>query len=105
MAKNLKHIEITATFDSSDSAIQVASALNEWFFWLMDGAEGDCDALEDMGISASEYSLDIGSETDWDEPPQAEAVGHLVTVTAFTGETVDLLEEMLETLGAFEVER
>lgn len=104
MAKNLKHAEITATFESSDSAIQVTAALNEWFIWLMEGAEGACEALEDLGVSGSEYSRDIGSETDWVEPPQAEAVGNIVTVSVFTAETLDLLEEMLESLGAFEIE-
>ena len=100
----MQQIEIIGTFDSADTAAEVARALNSWFQWIMNDDDSDPDAFEDFGISTSEYALDRETDTDWEEAPTAEATGNHVTITAYTAETQDLLQELMETLGAFEVE-
>lgn len=101
---SVNQVEVLGTFESSDSASQVARALNSWFLWIMEGGDGDCEVFDDFGLSSDEYQLDLEEDTDWEESPQAEAVGNLVTITAFTSDTIDLLQELMEGLGAYEVE-
>ena len=100
----MQQFEIVGTFDSADTAAEVARALNEWFQWVMEGEANTPEMFDDFGLPAEEYNLDREIDTDWEEAPAAEASAHHVVVTAYTGETQDRLQELLESLGAFEVE-
>lgn len=105
MADTTNEIEIIGTFDSADTAAEVARALNRWFQWVMDGSDGDVpEVFEDFGIASEDYAFDRENDTDWEESPAAEARSHHVMIYAYTTETQDTLQELLESLGAFEVE-
>jgi len=60
--------------------------------------------FEDFGLDGEEWSLDRESDTDWEEPPAARAKGSTVRIHAWTNETTEMLEGLLESLGAYEVE-
>lgn len=100
----MDEIELYGTFDTEETAHDVARALNAWFHWIM---EGDLDEVpeifEDLGLSTDDYALDRDSDVDWEETPRAKAHGNRVHVSAETSETVDTLSELLEGLGAYEV--
>jgi len=101
----MQEIEIAGTFDSADSASNVARALNTWFQWVMENEDGEAlDVFEDFGLPAQEYAIDRETDTDWEEMPVASAASNHVVVVAYTSETQDYLQELLESMGAFEVE-
>lgn len=101
----MQEVEIVGMFDSADTASDVARALNTWFQWVMEGDSSDVpDVFEDYGLPSEEYALERDSDTDWEEPPVATARSNNVVITAYTSETQDLLQELLEAMGAFEVE-
>ena len=101
----MQEVQIVATFDSADTASDVSRSLNAWFQWVMDGGEGEIpDFFDDFGISTEEYALERESDTDWEEQPIAKARSNHVIIHAYTSETQDLLQELLESMGAFEVE-
>lgn len=98
-------VDIIGTFDSNETAAEVTRALNAWFLWIMDGAGSDIPELfEDFGLNSGDYALERDVDVDWDEQPTASAESNLVIVCADTMETQELLQEMLESLGAFEIE-
>ncbi|MFH1811634.1 MAG: hypothetical protein ABIJ09_23035 [Pseudomonadota bacterium] len=101
----MQEVKIVGTFDSADTAAEVARALNAWFQWVMEANESDIpDLFEDFGLTSEEYALDRENDTDWEDSPLAEARGNHVLLYAYTSETQDMLQELLESLGAFEVE-
>ena len=101
----MQQLEIIGTFDSADTAAEVARALNSWFQWVMDGDTDEVPELfEDFGLSTKEYALDRDNDVDWEDPPSAEATDNHVVISAYTAETSELLEQLLESLGAYEVE-
>lgn len=105
MGVTMQEVQLIGTFDSAESAAEVARALNNWFLWIMEEDEGDMPAIfEDFGLSSEEYALDQEADTDWEESPTATADSNHVIVTLYTAGTQDVLQEMLEALGAFEVE-
>jgi hypothetical protein len=71
----------------------------------MDGGQGVIpDFFDDFGIATEEYALERESDTDWEEQPIAKSRSNHVIIHAYTAETQDLLQELLESMGAFEVE-
>ncbi len=99
-------IEIIARFDSEDTAEGVAKVMNAWFQWLMEGDLDDMPELfEDFGLSTEDYAFDRDTELDWDDTPRAYASGATVQVTLSSegGESVGIVGEVLEALGAYEV--
>lgn len=101
----MQEIKLVGTFDSADTAAEVTRALNAWFQWVMEGGGSDIPSyFEDFGLSSEDYALDRENDTDWEESPLAEARGNHVLLYAYTSETQDMLQELLEALGAFEVE-
>jgi len=100
----MEEIEIVAIYDSEETAGAVSGVLNEWFTWVMEGNPEDIPELfEDFGIDTEDYALEAG-DTDWENPPVARAAGTNVIITAETSETLDLLQELAEALGAYEVQ-
>jgi hypothetical protein len=100
----MEEVEIVGTFDSEDTARMVARALNRWIGWVL---EGDVDSVpelfEDFGAATDDYALDRDTDIDWPEPPHVAASGLRVIVTVETSETLDVLQELLEALGAYDV--
>ena len=100
----MEEVEIIGSFDSEDTAQEVAQALNRWFIWIMEGDPEDIPELfEDLGLSTEDYALDREGDVDWEEPPHAEPSGANVIVTATTSETIDTLQEVIAALGAYDV--
>lgn len=96
-------VEIVAFFDSEDTAREVAKAFNQWVTWVLEGDVEDVPELfEDFGVSTDDYAVDR-SDVDWPEPPRARPRGNKVVVSFEGSETVDMIQEMLEALGAFDV--
>lgn len=101
----MKAVSIVGTFDSPEVASAAAKALNAWFAWVMEGNGNDMpDVFEDFGLDGEEWALERESDTDWEEPPSARARGATVRLQVWTNETSELLEGLLESLGAYEVE-
>ena len=101
----MDEIELFATFDSEDTAHDVARALNAWFHWVLEGnPEHIPEFFEDFGVNSEDYALDRDAEDiDWPESPRAEAHGNRVQLTVETSETIETLMELLEALGAYDV--
>lgn len=96
--------EIIATFDTNSTARQVAKALNIWFNWVMDGDPEELpDVFEDFGVDIEDYALDRDSDVDWEDVPVASALGNKVEIAVDSSNTIDTMEELLESLGAFDV--
>jgi hypothetical protein len=100
----MDEVEIVGTFDSEDTAREVARALNKWVGWILEGDLEDVPELfEDFGLATDDYALDRESDIDWPEPPVIRARGPAVVFTVETSETMDTLMELFEALGAFDV--
>lgn len=100
----MDEIEIIGTFESEETSREVARALNMWFSWVMEGDPEDVpEVFEDLGISTEDYALEKDSDTDWEEMPRARHSGANVIISAETSETIDLLSELVESLGALDV--
>ena len=100
----MDEIEIIGTFESEETSREVAKAMNVWFSWVMEGDPEDVpEVFEDFGVSTEDYALDRESDVDWEELPRARARGADVVITAETSETIDLLSELIESLGALDV--
>ncbi|MEW5847468.1 MAG: hypothetical protein AB2A00_01595 [Myxococcota bacterium] len=101
----MKSVSIIGVFDSADVASQAAKALNQWFGWIMEGrGEEMPPVFEDFGLDSEEWVLDRDADTDWEETPTARAKGTTLRVQAWTNETSEMLEGLLESMGAYEVE-
>lgn len=102
----MKSVTIVGVFDSPEVASAAAKALNTWFTWIMEGDRDDemPQVFEDFGLDSEEWELDRDSDTDWEEPPAARAKGNSLRIQAWTNETTDMLEGLLESMGAYEVE-
>ncbi len=100
----MQEVEIIGTFESEETARLVAKAMNAFFVWLMEGdREADIPTFfEDIGVTTEDYVLDVG-DIDWPEAPRARVRGPKIAVTAETSATVDVFQELLEALGAFDV--
>lgn len=100
----MDEVEIVGTFDSEDTAREVARALNKWVGWILEGDLEDVPELfEDFGVATDDYALDRESDIDWPEPPVVRARGNVVLFTVESSATLDTLQEMLEALGAYDV--
>lgn len=97
-------IVIAATFDTDDTAAEVARAVNRWGAWIM---ENDVDNVpeifEDLGLDTSEYALSLDEDIDWEEPPRALASGTMTFILLDSSESVDIVQELVESCGAYEV--
>jgi hypothetical protein len=101
----MRQVSIAALFDSVDVAASAARALNAWFGWVMEGSsENMPDIFEDFGLDAEEWALDRDTDTDWEDTPTARAKGASVRIQLWTNETSEMLEGLLESMGAYEVE-
>ncbi|MCP4502764.1 MAG: hypothetical protein GY822_22725 [Deltaproteobacteria bacterium] len=99
----MDEIEIIAVYDSEDTAAAVSGSLNAWFSWVMEGDPEEVpEFFEDFGVTTEDYALDL-EDTDWEAAPVARAAGMNVVISAETSETVDILQELAESLGAYEV--
>jgi hypothetical protein len=100
----VEEVEIIGTFESEETARTVAKAMNAFFVWLMEGdRESDVpDFFADFGVTTEDYVVDEG-DIDWPEAPRARVRGPKIAVTAETSQTVDMFQELLEALGAFDV--
>ncbi len=99
----MEEIEIIAVYDSEDTAAAVTGSLNAWFNWVMEGDPEEVpEFFEDFGVTTEDYALDL-EDTDWEQPPVARAAGMNVIISAETSETIDTLQELVESLGAYEV--
>lgn len=99
----MDEVEIVGTYDSEDTARDVARALNGWVSWLLEGDADDVPELfEDFGVATDDYALDR-DDLDWGEPPRIRARGANVVITIESTETLDTLQELLEALGAYDV--
>lgn len=100
----MQEVEIIGTFESEETARLVAKSMNAFFVWLMEGdREGDPpDFFADYGVTTEDYVVDE-SDMDWPEAPRARVRGPKIAVTAETSQTVDVFQELLEALGAFDV--
>jgi hypothetical protein len=97
-------VDIVGTFDSGDTASAVARALNRWVGWVLEGdVENVPELFEDLGVATDDYALDRDTDIDWPEPPVVRSRGANVVITVETSETLDVLQELLESLGAFDV--
>lgn len=102
----MEELEIIGTFESEETARNVAKALNRWFTWLMEDDRDEVpEIFEDFGLTTDDYNLDRDGDIDWPETPRAKARGSRVVITVETSQTVDMLQELLEALGAYEVDR
>ncbi|MBI5493632.1 MAG: hypothetical protein HY904_01315 [Deltaproteobacteria bacterium] len=101
----MKSVTIVGVFDSAEVASAAAKALNSWFAWVME-ASGDemPPVFEDFGLDGEEWAWDRDSDTDWEETPMARAKGTSIRIQAWTNETTDMLQGLLESMGAYEVE-
>jgi hypothetical protein len=100
----MEEVEIEATFDSEDTAHDVARAVNLWFAWANEGNFDEVpEFFEDFGVEADDFSLE-DTDIDWGESPYARASGNMVLIRVESGETLDLIQELVETLGAYEVD-
>jgi hypothetical protein len=101
----MEEMEIVGTFDSEDTARQVARALNRWIGWVLEGdVENVPELFEDLGVATDDYALDRDTDVDWPEPPRAFTRGLTVVLSVETSETIDTLSELMESLGAFDVQ-
>jgi hypothetical protein len=100
----MEEVEIIGTFDSEQTARQVAKVLNAFFLWLMEGdrSEDVPEFFEDFGVTTEDYVIDEG-DIDWPEAPRARVRGLKINITCETSQTVDTFQEILEALGAFDV--
>ncbi|HEY1100216.1 MAG TPA: hypothetical protein VGF99_14865 [Myxococcota bacterium] len=100
----MEEVEIIGTFDSEETARAVAKALNAYFTWLMEGdRDEDIPAFfEDFGVTTEDFIIDEG-DIDWPEPPRARVRSLKVNITVETSQTLDVIQELLESLGAFDV--
>lgn len=102
--KAVDEVEILATFDTEETAFLVAKALNRWFSWVVEGeGEDPGEPFEDFGVSLEDYALDQDNDIDWTDLPVAKANGNRVSIGLDSANTVNTLEELLESLGAYEV--
>ena len=100
----MENREIIATFDTQDTAFQVSKALNIWFSWIMEGdPEDPPDVFDDFGVEIEDFALDRETDIDWEDLPAVSAHGNIVEISIDHSATLDTLEELLESLGAFEV--
>src|SRR5688572_13491856 len=101
----MKSVSIVGVFDSNEVASAAAKALNAWFVWIMEGrGEEMPPVFEDFGLDPEEWALERDSDTDWEETPTARSKGTTLRIHAWTNETSEMLEGLLESMGAFEVE-
>ena len=96
--------EIIATFDTVQTARVVTKALNTWFHWVTEGDPEDApDVFEDFGIEIEDFTLDRDTDVDWHDIPVATQHGNKVEILIDASGTLDTLEELLETVGAYDV--
>ncbi len=100
----MQEVEIIGTFESEETARVVAKSMNAFFVWLMEGdREADVpDFFADYGVTTEDYVVEA-DDIDWPEAPRARVRGPKIAVTAETSQTVDVFQELLEALGAFDV--
>ncbi len=100
----MDEIEILATFDTDETAREVAKALNNWFTWSSeeDAEEESPEFFDDFGVSADDYIIDK-DDIDWEEPPVARPRSNKVFVALDSSAIAETLEELLEALGAYDV--
>lgn len=100
----MENREIIATFDTQDTAYNVSKALNVWFQWVMEGdPEDPPDVFEDFGVEIEDFALDRETDVEWEEMPAVSAHGNVVEISIDHSGALDTLEELLESLGAYEV--
>ena len=100
----MDEVEIEATFDTGETANDVARALNRFVGWLNEGIDEDPpEFFEDFGVEIEEV-MENEIEATWDEPPTASAAGNLLVLRMESSELVEVFQELLETLGAYEVD-
>lgn len=99
----MDEVEIVATYDSEDTAREVAKAVNNWIGWLLEGDPEDIpDLFEDFGLATDDYAIDR-DDIDWSEPPRVRARGANVVIALDGSATLDAVQELLEALGAYDV--
>ncbi len=100
----MEEVEIIGTFDSEETARAVAKSLNAYFTWLVEGdREEEVPAFfEDFGVATEDFVIDEG-DIDWPEAPRARVRSLKVNITVETSQTLDVIQELLESLGAFDV--
>jgi hypothetical protein len=103
--ERMQEVEIIGTFDSEETARSVAKVLNAFFVWLMEGdrSEDVPTFFEDFGVTTDDFVVDE-DDIDWPEAPRARVRGPKINITCETSQTTDAFQELLEALGAFEVE-
>jgi len=99
-----EEVIIAGTFDTDDTAADVARAINRWSTWIMEGDVEDVpEIFEDLGLSTEDYVLVMNDDVDWDEQPRALSSGTMVFVMLDSSESVDIIQELVESFGAYEV--
>lgn len=100
----MEEIELIATFDTDETAKQVAKTLNTWFSWIMEGNQEEeiPDLFEDFGISTEEYFISK-DEANWEDVPIARSHNNRIMISLSSSNAIDSLEELLEALGAYDV--
>ena len=98
----MEEVEIIGTFDSEETARAVAKSLNAYFTWLVEGdREEEVPAFfEDFGVATEDFVIDE-ADIDWPEAPRARE--RSIKITVETSQTLDVIQELLESLGAFDV--
>lgn len=65
--------------------------------------EDSVDPFEDFGVSAHDYDLDR-DEVEWEEAPHVRVHGSKVTISPETSLGNEILQDLLEALGGYEVQ-
>ncbi len=100
----MEEIELIATFDTDETAKQVAKTLNAWFSWIMENNQNEeiPNIFDDFGISSEEYFISK-DEANWEDAPLVKSYNNRVMILLDSSNAIDALEELLEALGAYDV--
>lgn len=69
----------------------------------LDAEDDPSDPFEDFGVSSHDYELDR-NEVEWEEAPQVRVHGSQITISPETSLGNEVLQDLLEALGGYEVQ-
>ncbi len=96
--------ELLATFESEDTAREIAKALNAWFHWVVEGDPEDCpEIFERFDVTTEDYVLEAGEDVNWEEAPVGRSRENTILISMESEEGRDTVEELLEALGSYDV--
>ncbi len=92
--------EINARFADDMVAREVATALNQWFRWILEGSQPPRpEFFESLGVDSGEYAWTLEEDVDWELGPHARALGNEVRVALQTQDTHLYIAGLLRRLG------